>query len=199
MSLSPEQGSSTPPEHHTLLDIIRRRSVVRSYLSDPIEHELLELLAEAACSAPSGGNRQPLRFIIIQEPQRLRRIIAAAPGIYGEPTAIVAVCIDWARSPHLNVDDPRDTHSTYVDVGAAMQNMLLMAEALDLGACPVMSMHRPSLQTILELPQDWTPYVLIALGWRAQRTKRAPSNHAQVRLREDVFWQRFEEASDHGG
>jgi nitroreductase len=129
----------------------------------------------------------------------MQRIIAAAPGIYGEPTAIVAVCIDWARSPHLEVDDARDTHSTYVDVGAAMQNMLLMAEALDLGACPVMSFHRPSLQTVLQLPQDWTPYVLIALGRRAQRKRPARSDNAESRLRKDVFWEKYEEAITNDG
>lgn len=169
-------------------DVIRQRRVTRVFLAGSLDSGQLLRLAEAVHWAPSGGNRKPVRVVIVRDPSQLRRIVAVSPGIIGEPSALLTLCIDWARSPHLQVDDMRDTHSSHVDAGAAMENVLLSAEALALGACPVMSFHRPSVKTILGLPEDWTPLVIVAVGHRPPRVRHARPARG---LLDSVFWDRY--------
>ena len=161
-----EQRSYDPESPDTLLSLIRQRRVTRVFSEDPLERRDLERLAEAAYWAPNGGGRRPVRVVGVSEPRQLRRVLAVSPGIIGNPTAVLALCIDWSRAPHLEANDSRDTHSLHVDIGAAMTHMLLMAEAMDVGACPVMSFHRPSICGLLDMPSDWTPLILVTLGRR---------------------------------
>lgn len=169
-------------------DVIRRRRVTRVFRAGPLDPQQLVRLAEAVYWAPSGGNRKPVRVVIVRGSEQLLQVVAVSPGIIGEPSALLVLCIDWGRSPHLEVDDARDTHSSHVDVGAAMENALLWAEAMDLGACPVMSFHRQSVKTILGLPEDWTPLVIVALGLRPQQVR---SGRGARPVREVIFWDRY--------
>jgi nitroreductase len=174
------------------LDVIRRRRAVRRYLLGQLDPGDLRTIVEAAIRAPSGEGLRPCVFVLVESATQLRRLITVSPGIFGAPAAILAICIDWSRAPHLAVDDNRDTHPTYFDVGAAMENALLAADALGLGACPVTSFHRPSVKTILELPATWTPCVLVTLGRRAS----PPGRPSPIPLNELLYADRYPERSD---
>ena len=50
-----------------VLSVIKKRRSVRNYKPDKIPDEIMEKLLEAVRLAPSGGNRQPYRFIIVQD------------------------------------------------------------------------------------------------------------------------------------
>jgi len=173
------------------LEVIRRRRAIRRYAPGQLDRADLRTIVEAATRAPSGEGLRPCVFVLVQSPTQLRRLVTVSPGIFGAPAAILAICIDWSRAPHLAVDDPRDTHPTYFDVGAAMENALLAADALGLGACPVTSFHRPSVRTILELPTTWTPCVFVTLGHRAAPPgPPAPIPPLDDRLYEDRYAER---------
>ncbi len=169
-------------------DVVRRRRVAREFRPEPIPRSHLELLVEAGCYAPTGGNRRPVRFVAVQSAQRIREILAASPGILGRPPALIALCLDWAAAPHLSVDDPRTSHSLHVDIGAAMQNILLMAEALDLGAGPVMSFHRRTVRSLLGLPEHWSPIIMIVLGSRTAPTAAAPQKTPAAKIEPFTVW-----------
>jgi nitroreductase len=145
-------------------DVIRRRRVTRAFLRRGVSDRDLMQLADAAARAPSGGDRRPIQIVVLGTTPEVRRVAAFSPGIIGVPQAVVALCIDWSRVPHLR---PGGTgrSSVEVDVGAAMENVLLLAEAKGLGACPVMSFHRRSVATVLGLDPSWTPMALVTLGY----------------------------------
>jgi len=46
---------------------------IRRFRSDPIATEDLELILEAAVKAPNGGNRQPARFLVLNDPAIIRQ------------------------------------------------------------------------------------------------------------------------------
>ena len=125
---------------------------------------------------------------MVEDPRRLRQVLDVSPGILGEPAALLILCLDWSRAPHLEVDDARSSHSLHVDAGAAMENVLLAAEALGIGACPVTSFHRPAVRGLLGLPDDWTPLIIVILG-RPERPRR-PRKEAVVdeRIAEATTW-----------
>jgi len=60
-----------------MLDTIRRRRSIRNYKSDPIPKDVLDKLLEALRLAPSAGNRQPYKFIFVQD-EEIRKKLAAA-------------------------------------------------------------------------------------------------------------------------
>jgi nitroreductase len=145
------------------LEAIHSRRSVRAYTDEPIPEELLRQLLQAVASAASGGNVQPWGFVVIQDPDRLQALRALAPGIIGQPTALVAIGLDAARAERLG--GPLGPKLAWIDVGLAIQNLLLAAHDLGLGACPVGSFHRRAVELFLGFPAQVRPVLLVALGY----------------------------------
>ena len=173
-----------------MLDVIRRRRVERHFSGESLAEADVMAIVEAAARAPSAGGFRPAVFVVVSSPAQIRRLFAVSPGMWTHPAAIVAVCVDWSRLPHLELEDQSTSHATWFDIGAAFENALLVASAADIGACPVTSFHRPSAQTILRLPDAVRPYVLVTLG-RPARQHEAPPVRALRRGR--IHHDRFEE------
>ena len=55
-------------------EVMRRRRTVREYSDRPVSRETIEWILRAAGSAPSGANKQPWRFVCVQDPDTKRRI-----------------------------------------------------------------------------------------------------------------------------
>jgi len=144
------------------LEAIHSRRSVRAFTEEPIPEELLRQALQAAAAAASGGNVQPWGFVLVRDPQRLQGLRALAPGIIGQPTALVAICLDAQRAERLGgALGPR---LAWIDIGLATQNLLLAAHDLGLGACPIGSFHQQAVAVFLDLPPHVRPVLLIALG-----------------------------------
>ena len=75
----------------------RRRSV-RRYETRPVAREALVRLVETGCWAPSAGNMQTWKFVILTDEQNLRKLRMVSPGLIGDPPASIVVCEDVAES-----------------------------------------------------------------------------------------------------
>lgn len=111
-----------------LFEAIYTRRSIRKFTSEPVAREQLMEIIKAGCWAPSGMNNQPWRFAIVQsEPMRrqlakhtkYRVVIERAP-------VCIAVFVD-KRAMYHEVKD-------HQSIGACIQNMLLAAHGLGLGA-----------------------------------------------------------------
>jgi hypothetical protein len=118
----------------------------------------------AECGHPgtARGNRRLQRFVVIQRSDTVRLVRMVVPGMFQHPTAIVVICIDWRRVAQYGM--PRQNAGVYVDVGTALQTMLLAAHALGLGAGAVTSFSKAAVGVILNLPAQLSPEVLVCLG-----------------------------------
>lgn len=168
-----------------------RRSV-RDFSSDPIPAELIETLIKTAGTAPSGANRQPWRFIVVQDPELKRKIRIAAEKEEKESYEermpdqwledLSALGTDWHKefletAPVLIVvfavnyePEEKRIHKNYYvreSVGVAVGFLLAAIHHAGLVALT----HTPSpmnfLQEILERPQQEKPYLLIPVGYPA--------------------------------
>jgi nitroreductase len=144
------------------LQAIQSRRSVRAFSEEPIQEESLRQILEAATSAASGGNVQPWGFVVVRNPRRLQALRALAPGIIGQPTTLVVICLDSQRAERLG--GALGPKLAWIDIGLATQNLLLAAHDLELGACPVGSFHRQAVALFLDLPSHIRPVLLIALG-----------------------------------
>lgn len=112
-----------------LLDHIRSRRSIRTFSDSPVDEDAIDRILEAGRWAPSGLNNQPWRFMTVGEgdlKDDLAQLTKYGHIIKAAPVAII-VCLNNADSYNREKD--------LMAVGAAVQNMLLEAHALGLGAC----------------------------------------------------------------
>ena len=107
---------------HPVLEAIAARRSVGRVAPDPLPRETVARLVEAALRAPNHGLTQPWRFIVLTGAART----GVSPRLERAPVVIVAV----ARP----ADDPVQAREDRDAVAAGVQNMLLAAHALGLGA-----------------------------------------------------------------
>lgn len=192
-------------ESKVILDLFRSRRSIRRYQRTPVPRGVVGKLLEAARWAPSAHNRQPWRFAVIEE-METKRALATAMGerlradlerdgapsdviesevsrsharIVAAPVAIVA-CMTM-RDMDVYSDTPRmkaERTMAVQSVAMAVQNLLLAAHALGLGACWMCAplFVSDTVREVLGLESDWEPQALVTIGYPAEtKTKtRAP-------------------------
>ncbi|MDH5297780.1 MAG: nitroreductase [Desulfobulbaceae bacterium] len=156
-----------------VLDAIHRRRSIREYTSQEVDAAQLRQIITAGIWAPSGLNNQPWRFVIIREPAVRKElaqqthyghIVLAAP-------ALIAVYLD----PAAMYNEVKD----YQAAGACIQNMLLAAEALGLGAVWLgqILQNKEKVNAILGLAPELLLMAVLAIGHpshRNQQSQRKP-------------------------
>jgi len=144
------------------LEAIHTRRSVRAFTAEPVNDELLRQVLQAGAASASGGNVQPWGFVLIRSPERLAGLRSLSPGIIGQPTAVIAICLDSERATQIGGTGGEQT--AWLSIGLATQSLLLAAHSLGLGACPIGSFHQQGVSFFLNLPSEVQPVLLLALG-----------------------------------
>ncbi|MGY4707173.1 nitroreductase family protein [Candidatus Bipolaricaulota sp. J31] len=158
-----------------LLEIVKGRRSIRKFKPDPVpENDLVEIL-EAAIWAPSAGNAQPWRFIVVRDPGIKRKLVVAALGqdFIAEAPVVIVVCTDLERARRAYGDRGVGLYCIQ-DTAAAIQNMLLLAHAKGLGTCWVGAFSEEEVCEALALPEGLRPVALVPLGYPAQKPRPRP-------------------------
>lgn len=115
------------------MKLLRSRRSLRNYQKSPLTEEEKVRLTEAALWAPNACNRQTLKFLFVED-DRLKRLVAhSVPG--GNNWFDQAPCIIVVLADKRDYRFPEERVTPYQDAAAAMQNLLLMGEALNLACC----------------------------------------------------------------
>jgi nitroreductase len=172
-----------------VFDAIRSRRSVRAYRRDPVPRDALESLISAGLWAPSASNRQEVTFVVVDDPGDLDALQPFAPGMRGDPPAVIVLCVDLRRLPAVVSGDPV-TAVVQMDVAMAAQNILLVAQEAGLGACVIHSFRPAALAGLLRLPAHLLPVLLVALGYPA----RIPPPPKRCPLGDVLLWGRQDAA-----
>ncbi len=154
-------------------DAIRNRRSIREFSDLPVKRELLEKILNAGIWAPSGLNNQPWRFVLTCDRQinaRLAEQTSYAHIVSGAPS-LIAVYLDR----EIMYDAVKDHQAA----GACIQNMLLAAHELGLGAVWLgqILQNKEQVNEILQLSDQYDLMALLALGYpqhRNQQSRRQP-------------------------
>lgn len=148
-----------------VMEAIRKRRSVRRYREDPVTDEDVREVLTAGVWAPSAGNAQPWRFLVVRERGLREGLVAAAHGqrFLAEVPVVIVVCADLARARRA-YGERGATLYCLQDTAAAIQNMLLAATARGLGTCWVGAFDEGKATEVLALPAGLRPVALIALG-----------------------------------
>ena len=167
--------------HMNFLDNAKKRYSVRSYKSQKVEQEKLDLILEAARVAPTAANLQPVRLIVVQEKEGLAKIEKAA-NIYNAPLAVI-VCADhstaWTR--------PFDKKQTGdIDASILTDHMMLQASELGLGTVWVCYFKPDILSQEFNLPENLEPVNILVIGY-ADEEPADPDRHGKTRIPLDTL------------
>lgn len=134
-----------------MLDFIKSRRSTRKFTSMPIPEERLGQIVEAGRFAPSGGNCQTTHFIVVKNAEVLAKLkelvqqefskMEVTPGMYKSIVNSINAAKrgDYAfhyDAPVLIITaNQKEYGNNIADCSCALENMMLMANALDLGSC----------------------------------------------------------------
>lgn len=148
-----------------LIDLIKRnRSYRRFYQDEKVDIETLKKLVDFARLSASGGNLQPLKFILTTDPKKNTLIFPhlswagyikdwPGPAEDERPTAYIII-----------LGDTRIRQSFGCDHGIAAQSILLGATELGFGGCILGSIDRPGIQKALNISEHYEILLVLAIG-----------------------------------
>jgi nitroreductase len=195
-----------------LFEAIRTTRAMRRLDPDrPDSDDDLWTLVEAATKAPSGGNRQVARWLVVTDPERRAKIGAlygegwrSVRGAYveaqgdGAPSAILAsadhLSDHMGEAPAIIIPCSRGADPASIYPGC--QNLFLAARALGLGTA-LTTVHRlkePEVRAVLDIPDDVHTWAMIPVGYPLGRwgeAKRRP-------VEETTYWDRYGERRERG-
>ena len=144
--------------------ITKNRSYRRFYQDEPVEMNILRDLVDLARQSPSAANKQPLKYIVSNQPavnELIFNKLAWAgylkdwpgPAEGEKPAAYIVILADRNISRVISCDH-----------GIAAQSILLGAVELGLGGCILSSINRDELIDDLDIPSNLDILLVIALG-----------------------------------
>ena len=162
-----------------LYQAINTRESCRDYVDKPVEREKLHRLLEAARMAPSVGNGQPARYVVVTNKQVLAQLapltrIVSGVNLWMEqaPCLIVVYeqvsdrCVKRYGDAYLDLDWPG------FDIGLGAAQLCLAATAEGLGTCIIGSFDVPAIQQLLDIPADTRIRLMIAVGYPQDKPLR---------------------------
>jgi nitroreductase len=148
---------------------ISSRRTVRKFKQDKIDRKILESLINGARLAPCGGNLQALKYIIVDNEEEVKKVYEnVAWAMYlGEnfkqrederPVAFIAVLVD--------TDIKKNGYE--IDLGAAVENILLGAHEEGIGTCWMGAINKKEISKNLRIPDKFLLSNVIALGYKGE-------------------------------
>lgn len=197
-----------------LSEALRQRRSIRKFQSTPVSRELVNAVLEAAGWAPSAHNSQPWRFIVIENSAVKQELAEKMAEAWAQDIARDGSTVDEAKRVErrerfanatvlilacLTMDDlmkfaDKERQQTERDLaveslGAGLQNLLLTAHSLGLGACwyCAPAFCKQTVRDVLKIPRDIEPSALVVLGYPSE-SPTAPARKATEKFCFSDFW-----------
>jgi nitroreductase len=167
-------------------ELIQKRQSVREYLETPVPEEKLNRILETARLAPSGGNRQQWKFVVVKEAKPRQKLMEAAnnqPMVGQAPIVIATVALDPVRMMLCDVP------SYAVDLAIATEHMVLAAANEGLAACWIGAFNQDKAREALGIPSKYKVVSLFPVGY-AKGTRPASPRKS---LAEIICYESFKE------
>lgn len=183
------------PQKDAIINNILNRRAIRKYTDQQVSREQIDTIMKCAIFAPSALNKQPWEMRVVQNPDILKEInqrflnyaegkeFQGSAAKYREPGFSI-----FHNAPTLIViASDKQSNSAKMDVGIALQNILLSADALGLGTCPLGTLvsilnlpENADILKLLNIPEGYEVAINVSLGYPAE------SPQAPVRYTEKV-------------
>ncbi|MEE0409647.1 MAG: nitroreductase family protein, partial [Clostridia bacterium] len=149
-----------------IYEFIKSRRTIRKFRQDELSVEQLNKYIDAARVAPSAANIQPLKYVVVKSREMSEKMFPLVkwagylapdynPKEGERPTAYIVVCADTTiRKAGYDMD-----------IGAAVENMMLCALADNVGACWMLSIDRDEIRKLLSIDENLEISCVVAMGY----------------------------------
>jgi nitroreductase len=198
-----------------VFDAIKKRRSIRSYRSDSIPDEVLDKLLKALRLAPSGGNLQPYKFIVVRDKETKATLAVACnwnPGrpkgqdFIAEAPVVIVACsskekalsryykdgkVFLAIERDIPAEADRSTagylNLVDIDLAIAMDHLALAAVEEGLGTCWIAALDEQEVKKVVSVPEDMRVQVVMPLGY----TDSWPEPRPRKPLEELICYDRY--------
>jgi nitroreductase len=143
-----------------VIEAIKTRRSVRKYKPEPIPESDLKTILEAAQLAPSAGNKQPWKFIVVRDTETKKRLADKARKQLwiGDAGVVIAALAMDKKDPSIY------ERWAERDVMTAVEHMVLTAWELGYGTCWIGAFEQKDIKEILDIPEEMTVINLLPIG-----------------------------------
>lgn len=202
-----------PAEQIGLFDAMYTMRAIRQFKTDSIPDPVLRQVLAAAGQAPSGGNRQPWKFIVIRSTEGKAQVAslittmqeraaagrpvsspagppAPAPDFAGLLRAAPAIVIVCAIAPAA---EGPGTVGPFGQTFPAVENLLLAARAFGLGGNITTGFRamEKEFREYLQIPENLTPTCLIPLGYPSGEGGNKHGRKTRLPVEETTFAEKY--------
>lgn len=180
-----------------VLKAIYQRRATRHFTDAEVTKAVVRELIRAAAQAPSALNQQPWAFAVLHGRKRLEECSGRAKAhllLKTDPSFGLDPRIDQYANAEVNIFHGADTlivicakpgrFTPAEDCFLAAQNLMLAAEGMGLGSCPIGFarpwFHQPDVKAELGIPATFSPVLPIVIGYPAQPPPAVPKHDPEI-------------------
>ncbi|AMK14700.1 nitroreductase family protein [Methanobrevibacter olleyae] len=174
-----------------IFEVIKNRRSVREYKQEQIDDEDIEKILHAAILAPTARGEAPWHFTVIQNKELLDDINESVNNILRNSgdELLEAIAKSGKHIMHnaptvVIVSAKSSATNMQADVSAAIENMLLAAEGLDIGSCwlGLIAAYFSIEENLknLHIPEGYTPLYGVSLGYKVNENEPNPRDDVLI-------------------
>ena len=154
-----------------LMELLKTRRTYRRFLQKKVDQEIVDEILEAARLASSAANKQPLSYIVIQDPAKVAEVFgytrwaAYLPPEQGQPKEDERPVLFIAVVENLDRNANCDT-----DAGLAISNMTLAAWNRGVGSCMIGACNKQALSEMFGLTDKQAIHTVVAFGYPSHKS-----------------------------
>ena len=165
-------------ENSNFLSLVQKRQSVRKYTDKPVEPEKLQRCLEAARMAPSASNSQPWKFVVVNDPELVKKVgmetigpLSSFNKFVPEAPVILAIVIEKMKVFTKIGAAIQDREYPLIDAGIAAEHFCLQATEEGLGTCMLGWFNEKPIKKLLNIPKEKRIGLLITLGYAPEDYK----------------------------
>ncbi len=168
-------------------DLAAKRYSVRKFTTQEVEKEKLEYVLKAGQLAPTAGNLQPWRVLVVEDRQARAKLRECTAYHFNAPVALL-VCAKKEEAWNRSYDGK---NSGDIDCSIVTTQMMLAAVDVGLGTTWVMHFDPVRMREAFAIPSSLEPLSLLVMGYPAEDAAPNPKHTELKSLEETVFYNVF--------
>ena len=171
-----------------LSEVIKKRRSIKKYQNIPIEWNRIGAILDSGRLAPSAGNLQPWKFIVVTSQDNKKKISEACYQQYWMQTAPVHIII-FAEINKMNRFYGLRGERLYSIQSCALAAQNIMLETINQGlsCCFVSAFDEEMISKNFGIPSFGRPQAIITIGYAAEEVPQPP----KYTLNDVVFLEKF--------
>ncbi len=147
-----------------VVDIIKKRRSIKEFSSKKPDWRAIIDAIDCARYAPMAGNNYTLKFILIDDKEKIAKLAEyAQQDFIAKASYVVVVCSDPTRA--VNLYGERGKRYLKQQAGAAIENFLLRLTDLGLATCWIGHFDDELVKELLEIPEDIEVEAFFPIGY----------------------------------